>query len=155
MMTVYDRSMPGGIPGAVTRPANSVLEPVLLGAASAPGKPFAINASGKAIQAVTAASVKGVLVRAYPTQSSATALGVGVLDANTVQDGLRSGWIAVQLSAAETAAAVKGAAVKLVEAAADGFAIGEFAISAGVAIPGAVFTGPADSTGAVEIEFNV
>jgi hypothetical protein len=153
-MTVYDRSMPAGIPGNVTRP-NAVVDPVLLAAAAKPGTPLALNAEGEAIKAVTAASVTGVLVRAYPTQSATTDLGIGEVPANTIQDRLRAGWITVQLSAAEASEAVKGAPVKLVEAAAGGFAIGEIAVSAGVAIPRAFFTGPADASGAVEIEFNV
>lgn len=154
-MTFYDRSMPAGIPGNVTRRAGSVVEPVLLAVAAKPGTALALNAEGAAVKAVTAASVKGVLVRAYPTQSNVSDAGVAEVPANTVQDRLRSGWITVQLSAAETTEAVKNAPVKLVEAAAGGFAIGEFAVSAGVAIPGAFFTGPADASGAVEIEFNI
>lgn len=154
-MPVYDRSMPAGIPGNITRRAASVTEPVLLKAETAIGAPLALDAEGEAIAAVTAAAVKGWLVRAYPTQSATTGFGGGTLPAKSVQDRLRSGWISVQLSAAETGTAVKGTPLKLIEAAAGGFAVGELAISAGIAIPGAVLTGPADAKGVAEIEFNI
>lgn len=154
-MTVYDRSMPGGIPGNITRRAVSVTEPVLLSAETAIGAPLALDAQGEAVAAVTAAAVTGFLVRTYPTQSAATGFGAGTAPAKSVRDRLRSGWISVQLSAAETATAVKGTPLKLVEAAAGGFAVGALAISAGVAIPGAALTGPADAAGIVEIEYNI
>lgn len=154
-MTVYDRSMPAGIPGHVTRPAHAVIDPVLLKVAAKPGTALALDAEGEAVKATTAAAVTGILVRTYPVQSAANDFGVADLPAGTVQDRLRSGHIDVQLSAAETGEAVKGTPVKLVEAAANGFAVGEIAISEGVAIAGAYFTGPADADGVAEIEFNV
>lgn len=154
-MPVYDRSMPAGIAGNITRRAASVTEPVLLAAETAIGAALAINAEGEAGAAVTAATVKGFLVRIYPTQSAANGFGGGTMAAKGVQDSLRSGWISVQLSAAETATGHKGTPLKLVEVAANGFAVGDLAISEGVAIPGAALTGPADASGIVEIEFNI
>lgn len=154
-MTVYDRSMPAGIPGDVTRRADSVLDPVQLGGPVKTGGALALTAGGLAVAATTAAGVKGFLARAYPTQSAVTDAGAVTVAAGTVQDRLRSGWMAVQLSAAETAEAVKGTPLKLVEAGTGGFTAGEFALSAGVAIPGAFLTGPADANGVAEVEFNI
>lgn len=149
----YLYAMPTGFPGTVTRRAESTLEPVLLAADTPHGAPLALDGAGKAVATTAAASVTAFLTRPYPT----TGVGAGGNSApgGTIVDRLVRGYLSVRLSAAEETPAVKGAPVKLVAVAADGFAVGELAVSAGVAIPGAVFLGPQDADGNAEISFNL
>lgn len=152
-MTVYRFSMPAGFPGAVTRRAESTLEPVLLAAETPHGAPLTLDGQGRAVAADEAADIDAWLVRPFPTT------GVGAdgnaAPAGTVQDRLLRGYISLRLSAAEDAAAVKGAPLRLIEEAGEGFAAGDLAVSAGVAIPGAVCMGPQDADGNIEIAYNL
>lgn len=152
-MTAHLYSMPAGFPGNVTRRAESTLEPVLLASDAPHGAPLKLDAAGKAVAATAAADVNAFLTRPYP--STGAGADGNSAPGGTIQDRLLRGYLAVRLSAAEATPAVKGAPVKLVEAAAGGFAVGELAVSAGVAIAGAVFTGPQDADGNVEIAFNL
>ncbi len=153
-MPFYDRSMPGGFPGGLTRRLNAVTEPVTLAAALKPGAPLQLDATGKAIYATASDKIKGFLVRAYPTMGGNDATLEAYAN-GTTQDQLRSGYISVQLPEAETADAVKGTPLKLVTVAANGFVVGDLSLSEGTAIPGACCTGPADAAGVVEIEYNI
>lgn len=152
-MTTYLYAMPAGFPGNVTRRADSSLEPVLLAADTPHGAPLTLDAQGRAAATAAAANVNAFLVRPYPT----TGVGAGGNSApgGTLQDRLVRGYISVRLAGAEDTAAVKGAPVKLVAVAADGYAVGELAVSAGVDVPGAFFMGPQDADGNVEIAFNI
>lgn len=150
-MAVIDRKMPAGFPGNVTRRAVSIAEPVKLKLDTAYGATLALDAAGEAVVTTAAANVTGFLVRPYPTQAGPAGQGPG----GTIQDRLVSGYITVRLSANEETMPVAGTPVKLIAATADGYTAGEIAVSAGVAISRAVFTGPPDTDGNVEIAFNV
>ncbi|WP_413206724.1 hypothetical protein [Rhodospirillum sp. A1_3_36] len=150
-MPTYTMSMPSGFAGGVSRRAEATLEPVPLSAETPFGAPLAL-AAGKAGAAVTAASVTGFLARSYQTGAGVNGDSAGT---GSIQDQLKRGYMSVRLSATEATAAVRGGAVKLIEADAGGYVTGELAVSAGVAIPGATFMGPQDSDGTVEIAYNI
>ena len=159
MPVIHDR-MPSGIPGDVSRKAGATIEPVIAAAAIAYGSPVQLNTAGKLTGPVAAgSSVYGFLVRPYPAQSaslSEDAPGAsGSVRANEVADVLRSGYMTVRLSTAEGTAPVKGTPVKVVFAATGDFAVGDIAVSQGVAVPGCFFMGGADASKNVEIAFNI
>lgn len=154
-MVAYERRMPSGIPGAVSRQAHSKLEPVLLGESLPVGTPLQLGATGKAVALTDASKMHGFLVRAFPTQSVSNDFGAALLPSGTMQDSMRSGYMTVKISAAETAKTVNGTPVKIVLTAAGGFAKGDLAISQGTVIPGCTFLGEADSSGNVEVAYNI
>ncbi|CAN0620527.1 conserved protein of unknown function [Burkholderia multivorans] len=154
--------MPSGIPGDVTRPSQSTIEPVPLD----PTNPFpAYGLFGKIVNGKfvpvgagdVAASVYGLLVRAYPTQSSQDPLGTSTPPTKGIGDALRRGYQTVQLNAGvaafdgqvyvRVAAAAAGKPIGGIEAAADGMNT--------IAITGATFMAAADASGNVEIAFNI
>lgn len=107
----------------------------------------------------TAVVCDGVVVRPYPTQQStggATAsLGTGASPSSGVIDILRSGYIMVKIPSGQPVTK-KGAVYAWCAASSGAHVLGGFegAYSAGntVQISNAYFTGPADSSGNVEIE---
>lgn len=166
-MTAYLTRMPAGIPGWVNRGFINTIEPASLtpngvtGHPTAYGIPLVIDntggnvgnmrmvASGDAI-----GSVYGLLVRPYPGHDSTDAIGVGTPPLEGYCDVLRRGYMTVKLSG--SSAAVKGAPVYVWKAAASGtHIVGGFEstdpTTSGFALPGAVFMGPADANGNVEI----
>lgn len=116
-----------------------------------------LDASGEAVPATDVAKIHGWLARAYPTQSQTVAehFGAGNAPAKTMQDSMRSGYISVRISSAEATKPVNGTPVKLVTAAANGFAAGDLAVSEGGVIPGCTFLTEPDASGNVEIAFNI
>jgi hypothetical protein len=152
--------MASGIPGDVSRPAQSLIEPATLNAAL----PFSAYgmvgkfAAGKFVPLAggeTAADVRGFLVRPYPTQT-ANADGSGIQQ-GIIGNVMRRGYMTVKCGAgvpakdgqvyARIAAAAAGKPIAGVEATADG--------ANTIAITGCRFTGPADADGNVEIEYNL
>lgn len=152
--------MPSGVPGDISRRAQSVVEQVFLD----PAKPFPAFglpgkiAGGKFVPLEagdTADVIYGLFVRPYPTQT-ANADGSGI-GSGKVGDCLRKGFMTVYNRAG--APAFNGAAyariaapagVKIVsgiEAVADG--------ANTIAIPKCTFKDAGDASGNVEIEFNV
>lgn len=160
MGNAYLKRMPSGIPGDISRRAQSIVEAVQLNAAAAfsgyglPGK--IVGGKFVPIEAADAANVVyGFLARPYPIQT-ANADGSGV---NSVQMGdvLRSGFMTVKNNAG--VAAFNGQVYVRVANAAAGKPIGgiEAAADAGncVAITGCTFKAAADADGNVEIEFHI
>lgn len=153
--------MPSGIPGDISRRAQSIVEPVQLDPANAfagYGLPGKFSAGGKLVPIAAAdvgAAVYGFLVRPYPTQT-ANADGSGV-NLSQMGDVLRFGFMTVKCNAG--VAAFNGTVYVRVAAAAAGKPIGgiEAAADAGncVAIPNCTFKAAADAGGNVEIEFNI
>lgn len=152
--------MPSGIPGDISRRAQSIVEAVQLNAAAAfsgyglPGK----IVGGKFVPleaADTADKVYGFLARPYPIQT-ANADGSGV-NSQQMGDVLRSGFMTVKNNAG--VAAFDGAVYVRIAAAAAGKPIGGIEAAADgvntVVIAGAKFKSAADASGNVEIEFNI
>jgi uncharacterized protein YcsI (UPF0317 family) len=159
MPAIHDR-MSSGIPGDVSRKADSIIEPVMAAEVIPFGSPVQLDASGKLIGLKDGAKpVYGFLVRAYPTQSISQAgdgLGAsGTSSPNSAADVLRAGYMTVRLSAAEGAQPAKGTPVKAVFADIGAFEVGDIAVSQGVPITGCTFMGEADASGNVEIAFNI
>lgn len=153
-MPVFEYRMPAGIPGDITRQAQAKTEPGLAAEAIVYGSAVQLDAAGLLVGPTDdAAPVHGFLARPYPSQASAD--GSGGVEAGRVGDVLRSGYMSVKMSAAETSAPVKGTPVKVVFTAAGSFVVGDIAMSEGVAVDGCVFMGPADAAGNVEIAFNI
>ena len=158
--------MPAGIPGAVTRQEQSTVEPQSYDTAApfpAYGVPAKVGANGK-MQPIgagdTPASVYGLLVRPYPTNSSQSGLGVAVPSMGGVCNILRRGYMTVLLNGA--AAAVKNAPVFVrIAGAAAGKPIGGIEAAADatagntIQALGFVFMGSADAQGNVEVAFNI
>lgn len=154
--------MPAGIPGDVTRPSNSTIEPAVLDSS----KKFPdYGIAGKIVAEKfvpieagdDAGAIYGMLVRPYPTTPSQDGLGVSTPPQAGIADVLRRGYMSVLLRAGTSA---KGKAVYVrvsnpgtgkpiggIEALADG--------TNTVAIANAQFMGAADASGNVEISYNI
>lgn len=156
--------MPSGIPGAVSRPSQSTIEPAILdpnNAFSAYGL-FGKIASGKFIPVGAgdaATAVYGLLVRPYPTQgaNASDPLGSAVPATTGVTNILRRGYMTVKLNAGT--AALGGQVYVRVANAATGKPIGGIEAAADstntIAITGATFMSAADASGNVEIAYNI
>lgn len=155
--------MPYGIPGDVTRPSQSTIEPQLLD----PANPFSAYglfgkiSNGRLVPigtGDTAASVYALLVRAFPTQSASTAMGVAQPPTSGPADGLRRGYGAVKLRGS-AAAALNGQVYIRVGAGTGSQPIGGIEAAADstntIAVPNCVFMSAADADGNVEISFKV
>jgi hypothetical protein len=129
----YLYNAPAGVPGTVTRLQDSVVEPVLLGAAfSAFGVPFKFNGSGKAIPiaASDAATVfKGILTRSVPSISGNTTetFAGGIPNQEASQGGLRRGFVNVLCTIGTP---VKGGIVYMRVVADTGKAVGDLEATA-------------------------
>lgn len=154
--------MPAGIPGDVTRPSNSTIEPGVYDAAKSfdgfgvPGK--IVAEKFVPLEAGDAATViYGLLARPYPTTSSQDPLGKSTPAKTGVNDILRRGYMTVLLRAGTSA---KGGAVYIrvgspvtgkpiggIEAAADG--------ANTIVLADATFMGAADASGNVEISYKI
>ncbi len=158
-MPVFTERMPAGFPGNISRQADAQVEPTVAASAIAFGGPVQLDAAGKIVAAtVEAKGVYGFLARPFPFQARAladNALGGGGIEAGQVGDVMRSGYMSVKMSAAETSTPVKGTPVKVVFTATGSFVVGDIAMSQGVAVPGCIFMGAPDASGNVEIAFNI
>lgn len=164
MGNAFTYRMPAGIPGAVTRPHEASIEPQLYDSA-APFSAYGLPAkmvSGK-IQPVgtgdAASAVMGFLVRPYPAHSTQDGVGTSTPpQTGGVANVLRRGHMNVKLNGA-TAATKRGQVYIRVASAAAGKPIGGIEAAADstntIAPTGCFFTGPADTDGNVEIEFNL
>lgn len=162
MSRAFMYRMPAGIPGDVTRPSNSTIEPAVLDA----NKAFAaFGVPGKIVAEKfvpveagdDAAAIYGILVRPYPTTASQDGLGVSTPAKAGIGDVLRRGYMSVLLRAGTSA---KGGAVHIrigaptpekplggIEATADG--------ANTIVLPSATFMGVADASGNVEISYKI
>lgn len=171
-MVAYLYRMPAGIAGDVSRAGVGVtIEPQTIAHAGQPGSPtkfgipVSIDATSKLIRGVVAADtqsapgVYGFLVRAYPTGAAQDGLGVAtpVVTQGAACDVMRRGYMTVKCNFGTPA---KGGQVYVWKAADSGQHI-QGGIEAtdpstsGFAIPGCLFTGPADADGNVEISYNI
>ena len=160
-MVAYTFRMPSGIPGDVSRKSHSTIEPVNLGVNAFAGYGlFAKIVNGK-LEPIGAGDattdVYGLLVRAYPVQSSTNALGVAVPPTSGVIDVLRRGYMTIKCNAGTSA--LNGQVYVRVAAAAAGKPIGGIEAAADgantIAITGARFMHAADAQGNVEIAYNI
>lgn len=162
-MVAFLTRMPSGIPGAITRESQAKIEPVVLDAAGPfPGYGlFGKVVSGKVRPmgaADVAASVYGLLVRPFPTNSSQDGLGTSTPPQNGgIGDMLVSGYASVKSNAGTPA--LNGTVYIRVANAAGGKPIGGIEAVADstntIVVAGARFMGPADASGNAEIAFNV
>lgn len=163
-MTAFQYRMPAGIPGAVSRVEHATVEAGLYDSTapfSAYGLPAKL-ASGKyqplgAGDAATA--LVALLVRPYPTNSSQEGLGVATPpQTGGIGNFLRRGYMTIKLNGGATVAKGDQVYIRVANAAA-GKPVGGFEGASDstntVAPAGLVFTGPADSTGNVEVAYNI
>jgi hypothetical protein len=159
--------MAAGIPGAITRAGQAKsVEGINLDTTNYPqsyGVPVAIDATSKAIRKImtgdTAASIYGLYVRPYPTQGGANdPLGSATPPTSGIANVMRSGYMTVQLNGA-TASAKGGTVYVRVAAAATGKPIGGIEAAADstntIIMANAIFMGPADANGNVEVSYNI
>lgn len=167
--------MGAGSPGTVNRTHPASIEPALNDASNPAaffGQGVIVNTSANSVRAVltsdttTPATIWGVTVRPFPFQQQtasnygATTLGGEAPLTNAAIDVLRSGYILVTLGNFAAANATKGGQAYIWFAASTGLHVQgtwEAAASGGntALITGALFNGPADSAGVVELGFNV
>lgn len=154
--------MPSGIPGDVSRPSQSTIEPGVFDSANtfaSYGIPVK-KVSGKIrpVASGDAASVIiGLLVRPYPTASSQDPIGTSTPPTSGMGDVLRRGYMTVKNNAGTPADG--GTVYVRVAAAAAGKPIGGIEAASDstntVVMAGAVFKNAGDANGNVEIEFNI
>lgn len=87
-MSVYDRKMPSGFLGALTRVADSIVESGILAAPAPYGAALMLDAEGKYVPATDAAKIHGFLVRPYPASATLN----GLADPAVTQSILRQGY---------------------------------------------------------------
>ena len=149
MSNAYLKRMPAGFPGDVSRKAEATVEAGLMGATVAFGAP--VKMDGGKLVALSGASdaVYGFVVRPYPTMGSAAVSG-------SIQDVLRRGYMTVKLTQGISA---KGGQVYVRYTAETGKAVGDIEAAAvegkTLAVPGCLFMGEADSSGNVELSYNL
>ncbi|MFL9476104.1 hypothetical protein ACKER9_09980 [Acinetobacter baumannii] len=162
MSNAFLYRMPSGIHGDVSRKSQSTIESHPVGSQFPAFGLFGKidTATGKFVLlagADTAASIYGLLVRAYPTQSAQNELGKATPQPNGIQDVLRRGYMTVKCNAGTAkkagtvyvriAAGTEAKPVGGIEAAADG--------ANSIILPNAFFMHDADAQGNVEISFNI
>ena len=106
-MAMFLTRMPAGIPGALSRPLSPfITEPNVILPANPPllyGIPVAVDPSTGKIRPIgagdTNANVYGLLVRAFPVQSSGNALGAAVPPTSGMCDVLKTGYMCVKVNA--------------------------------------------------------
>lgn len=161
----FQYRMPAGVPGALTRGANSAtVEPVAGVSTSAfprygmfgkiVSEKFVPLGNGDA-----ATLIYGLLIRPFPTTSSQDGIGTSTPPTSGILDCARRGYAAVLLA---LGTAAKAAQVYVVTTAGGSVNIGDIVTAASpagggtaVAVVGCFFEGPADATGNVEISYNI
>lgn len=167
-MTAYLYRMPVGIAGAISRPQDLTVEPVILKSASAFA---AYGLAGKYDQdgyfvplaaGDTADKVKGIYVRPYPTTSQPDMIRQVGNDKNFSGDAMKRGYMTVSLGNDFDASTVKkGDPVYVVTATDDSIKVplGGFMSTSvegkNVALTNAEFTGAGDANGNVEISWKI
>lgn len=164
-MVAFPYRLPSGILGNVTRIDAATVEAQIYNASNMPGAfglPVAIDANG--VRPIggsdTAATVAGVLVRPFPTSGNGTdGLGTATPQSAAIANVLKRGYITAKLNGA-TAAAKDGTVYVRIANASSGKPVGGFEAAADsgntVTLPAQwYFTGPADSSGNVEIAVNI
>ena len=170
-MVAFTYRMPAGIAGAINRPDQATVEPVALDASN----PFpAYGRFGKTgntglfrpIQSGDAATViTGLLARPFPTNAGTDGLGTSTPPQNGgIGDRMKRGYMTTLLN---FGAATKDGQVYVCNVATGSQVVGDIGDNSlgggnSVAVVGAFFTGPSDTSGAatdvvgqVEIAFNL
>lgn len=165
-MTAYLYRMPSGIAGAVSRPQDLTVEPVILNSAdafSAYGLAGKYDANGFFVPLAdgdTADKVKGIYVRPYPTTSQPDMVRQVGTGKNFPGDALKRGYIGVLVDG-DASTIKKGDPVYVVVSPDDSIEVplGGFSTSsvAGktVVLPSAEFTGAGDANGIAEISWKI
>lgn len=156
--------MPAGIPGDVTRPSQSTIEPGQIDASAPPTRygVFLKLVSGK-LQAVGAgdasAVIYGLLARPFPTNAANDPLGTATPPTSGLCDPMVRGYMTVKLA---LGTAAKGGAVYVVTTAGGSVVGGDIVTSAApagggtaTAVPNCIFMGAADASGNVEVRYNI
>jgi hypothetical protein len=169
-MTAFTFRMPAGIPGAINRPDQATVEPVALDSThpfSQYGRFGKTSNTGLFIPLVAndaAAVITGMLARPFPTNAGTDGLGTSTPpQTGGIGDRLKRGYMTVALN---WGAAIKDAQVYVCNVATGSQVVGDIGADNlggdAVAVVGAFFTGPSDTSGAatdvvgqVEIAFNL
>lgn len=163
-MVAYLKRMPAGIAGAISRPQDLTVEPVMLDSTNLftayglAGK----YSSGKFVPIVaadTAAVVAGIFVRPYPTTSQPDIVHQIGSGKNYMGDCMKRGYASVNIGSDATAVTLGGDVYMRVATPSDSSPLGAFLAAADstntVQITNAYFTGPGDASGNIEIAFNI
>lgn len=165
-MTAYLYRMPVGIAGAISRPQDLTVEPVILKSASAfPAYGLAgkFDADGFFVplsDGDTADKVKGIYVRPYPTTSQPDMVRQVGTDKNFPGDAMKRGYLTVNVGS-DASAIKKGAPVYIVISPDDtidvplGGFVATLIADKTVALPNAEFTGAGDADGNAEISWKI
>ena len=168
-MTAYAYRMPVGIPGEINRIAAATVEAQVVtpaGTTGAPteyGAPMVVDNTGGNVGnmrtvAASDTAIYGLLARPFPTGASQDGLGTSTPPSSGLVDIMVRGYMMVRLGGND--AAVKGGAVHVWVAATSTTHIqGRFEATASsgstVALTNSYFMGPADTSGIVEVAFNI
>lgn len=168
--TAYLLRAPAGVPGSLSRPDQSTVEPVTITPYGDTGAPAAFGLAGQ-IDATTGefrvvadpdSTVYGFLARPYPSLSGNNAANQGLGEAVPPASGNVSvmvrGYMTVKLGG--STAAAKGGAVYVWSSASSGAHVQGQVEAAdpstdGFVVARSYFMGPADADGNVEIGFNI
>ncbi|HFD7120983.1 TPA: hypothetical protein ACF3P8_003636 [Serratia marcescens] len=165
-MTSYLYRMPVGIAGAISRPQDLTVEPVILKSANAfPAYGLAgkIDADGFFVPLAdgdTADKVKGIYVRPYPTTSQPDMVRQVGTDKNFPGDAMKRGYMTVNVGS-DASTIKKGAPVYIVvspDASIDvplGGFMATLVADKTALLPNAEFTGAGDADGNAEISWKI
>ena len=161
-MVAYTYRIDAGEPGDVSRKTDSKIETQIIDSTTPPtqfGDPIKLVSSKvRPVASGDAATVVyGFLVRPYPSLASTDGLTTSTPPTSDICNVMTSGYIYSLLR--NGTAALNGAVYVRVASALTGRPIGGIEATAdsgnNVAITGAIFTGAADSSGNVEIRYNI
>ncbi|MFU2318936.1 structural cement protein Gp24 [Rahnella sp. PCH160] len=159
-MTSYLKRMPAGIAGAISRPQDLTIEPVILDSTNLfaaygvggkySGGKFVPIASGD-----TAAVLAGIFVRPFPTASQPDVVQQIGSGKNFTGDNLKRGYVNVNIGGDASSVTLGGAVYMRVATSAIGTFVAAADSTNTVLISNAYFTGAGDTSGNIEIAFNL
>lgn len=165
-MTAYLYRMPVGIAGAISRPQDLTVEPVILksdNTFAAYGLAGKYDADGFFVplaEGDTVDKVKGIYVRPYPTTSQPDMVRQVGADKNFPGDAMKRGYMTVNVGA-DASSVKKGGVVYIVVSADASIPVPLGGITAAevtgktAALPDAFFTGAGDANGNAEISWKI
>lgn len=163
-MTAITLRAPVGFPGRISRSDSLTVQQEVIDSGTPPtifgGVVKLVSGKLQPIASGDAGSVAyGFLVNAYPVQSTTTAFGAATPPTSGIIDVMKRGYMTLTL---KLGAAAKGGQVYVVTTAGGTVVVGDIVTSASpagggtaVAVSNAFFMGPADSSGVVEIAYNI